>query len=223
MRLLADNQQHRPRSCKQSQFGAVIVEAAFILPFLLLVVGGLIDIGLAIRRTHILASAVHQAARTTASVSLRDDQLQKVAADGLWRRTNMQIMAGSPCRGFNPSGGSTRCESVPLYRDPPFILSCSGEDANNLECQAMQNAEAYLRQAGLNPDDWHISALTCEGFEPAPSDGVGAAIRVSIIRRAGRGCSLCFFSDWIGSSGDDPAQGWFDRATSTFLLEGECL
>ena len=196
-----------------SQLGAAMIEAAIMLPVLLILVGGLVDIGFAIWRTETLGDIAREAARAAASGSLRDDAMASAYP--------VTFNVGGRCLGRQVPTPNLNCASLAPYARPTYHFDCRNFGfAGSLECQAIAQAQVSMQSAGFDLRDWNLDALTCSTYEP-PGKGIGGQVRLNITRRQGRGCFLCFFSDWIGS-GSSTRPGWLDRASGIFSIDGQC-
>lgn len=196
------------RILEHSESGAVFIEAAFILPVVILLVGGLVDLGFALRRAHVLADIVRQTGRTVAAESLQDDG---PAAQALCKAIRDQTLECRDPR-LNPNGA-----------DPDLLsaIDCrSGQDSGTIECAAIRDVQRGLVAASMDLADWKVIALTCiDSGDERFASWRPNFLRVSIQRQRGRGCFLCFFLNWLG---DDPASNRMDSVRSAFALEGQC-
>lgn len=115
------------------QDGNIIIEMACVLPILLLVVGGIIDFGLAYWKKHVLTNATREGARVAAFT--RDDggadrtvaQVRQVVQDYL---DNFNVMddKGTP---------------ITLVRDTNFVYSAAGTNPTQLTV-TLQNIPTRL-------------------------------------------------------------------------------
>lgn len=189
--------------------GATLVEFAIVAPFLILLIAGVVDYGLALGRIEVISSAAREGARTAAAYDLLDE------------------LAGSPdsptpsprgCRGFSRDFNSIYCNL-----GSPIDLDCSQspERETLLECAAINSAQSYLKNAGLNPADWKVSSDACIASDPPPATGTDPSdlkyafnsVRVRIERADGfKGCIWCYLS---------PLGVDIESSTALFRLEGQ--
>jgi hypothetical protein len=190
----------KTRSALNSESGVSLAELVVAIPAVILMVGTLVDFGLATQRGEEIAEVAKQAARTAAIVSFTDDEAaipfvclpdqsppQKCEVDGNWKE--IQILA-----------------------DGTLDDDCSSEMSPSLDCLAAKEARGALDASALSSKDWIVRARTCD-YDVNALSYLG--IQVEIERNPlAKSCFLCF-GQYLAAN--------FSKARSLFAVEGDCV
>lgn len=146
--------------------GASILEFALLLPFVAIIISAIVDYGLSLRRTEVLANAARHGARAAAAYARDNDG--SFTCPGLLRP--------------DPS-----C-AIPLTLDCSHPLH-----KRTIECLGARETARYLDQNGLSATDWQISAQTCRAQS---AGGLAPDMIQVAVRRApeSKDCILCWFT-----------------------------
>jgi hypothetical protein len=167
----------------------------------MLMVGTLVDFGLATQRGAEIAEVAKQAARTAAIVSFSDD-----APSAATRYVCL------------PEGSTQKCEDleegwkeIQIQADGALADDCAIETRPSLDCLAAKEAHGALDASGLGSKDWIVRARTCDyDVNASPYLGVQVEIERSPLAKS---CFLCIGQHFAAS---------FTKARSLFAVEGDC-
>lgn len=179
-------------SLPHKERGATLVEFLLVLPVFLLILGGIVDFGLALRNLEVISEAVKQGAQAGALLSFPS---YSVDAQCTPRCVSADLASLPDC---DEGEEEIDCELSPTA----------------LECRAQSETQSFLLLLGMQPQDWKVSVKSCSLSLGSP----GIARRLVVknqIRRAenSSGCLLClhkFFSSDL------------ERAESSFFLTSGC-
>jgi hypothetical protein len=190
------------KSALSREAGVSLTELVVAIPVVILMVGTLVDFGLATQRGEEIAEIAKQAARTAAIVSFSDD-----APSATTRYVCL------------PGGSTQKCDlegswkEIQVQADGALADDCSIETLPSLDCLAAKEAHGALDASGLGSKDWIVRARTCDydvNSSPSPHPGVQVEIERSPLAKT---CFLCIGQHLAAS---------FTKARSLFAVEGEC-
>lgn len=188
-----------PRLQLTSESGVSLTELVIAIPIVLLMVGTLIDFGLATQRGEVIAEIAKQAARTAAIVSFEDD--------GRPSASKYVCLPSGPQK-CTEDGGWKLIERL---ADESVQNDCSSETFPSLDCLTATEAYSALSASGLEAKDWVVRARTCDyGVDSLPVLGIQVGIERSPLAKS---CFICL-GQYLAAN--------FARASSLFAVEGEC-
>jgi Flp pilus assembly protein TadG len=156
---------HSQKKVRQRARGVAMVEMAIVLPLVAIILAGLVDFGLALRRIEVLSNVARQAARSAAAYSLEDDK------------------SPSSLTPFRCFWGAIRGQDCARSTSPNVQQS--------IECLTYREAVRGLESGGLDPVNWEVDTSTRQ----LPDEGGVQvnAVSIAIKRAAGsRSCLICY-------------------------------
>lgn len=156
--------------------GAILVEAAIVLPLALFIIAGILDLGHIFRRGTIIYQASRAGARTAGAMTTQSD-----AQPGWW-------CAASPPGALSATQSCTRVLAQNFNPLPPASHALPLKSGMYMACH-------YLQAAGLNPQDWEatVSGPLLRVEDSASASDLTQMRLISVTVRQSPGSSRCLF------------------------------